>query len=100
MTPISWSKTRLLPGYFEDLLAACPDLAPKMAANWILGDLFGLMNQDGKRISEHEVTPKRMGELLELVKAGKAQQHHSESCLSRNVFHREGSYQHYYRAWF
>jgi aspartyl-tRNA(Asn)/glutamyl-tRNA(Gln) amidotransferase subunit B len=56
--------------YFETLLSASPGLQPKTAANWMLGDLFSLMNQSGKHISDVLVTPQEFGKLLQLVKQG------------------------------
>lgn len=56
-----------LADYFEQTLAASPELSPKVAANWILGDLFGLLNQTNASIADCPVSPFRLAELLRLV---------------------------------
>ncbi len=56
--------------YFEGVLSAAPGLAPKAAANWILGDLFSLMNQNGIRIGELRISPPGLAELLEMTAHG------------------------------
>ncbi len=57
--------------YFEAVLAAVPELAPKATANWINGDLFSLMNQHGDQISQVKVSPQNFARLLQLVAEGK-----------------------------
>ena len=56
--------------YYEAVLAAAPGLAPKHAANWILGDLFALMNQEGTSIIKVKVSPAALAELLQMVAQG------------------------------
>ena len=56
--------------YFEDVLAAGPALAPKSVANWMLGDLFSLMNQAGISIKELRISPAGLAELLEMTAQG------------------------------
>jgi aspartyl-tRNA(Asn)/glutamyl-tRNA(Gln) amidotransferase subunit B len=56
-----------LADYFEQTLAARPGLAPKVAANWILGDLFSLLNQNNTNIADCPVSPARLAELISLV---------------------------------
>jgi len=43
---------------------------PKTLANWILNDLFRLMNERGRRIEEIPLTPDALVELLKLVDEG------------------------------
>ncbi len=43
---------------------------PKMAANWIMGEVLGYMNRAGLTYEEIPVTPENLVELLELIKAG------------------------------
>ncbi|MDR0968443.1 MAG: Asp-tRNA(Asn)/Glu-tRNA(Gln) amidotransferase subunit GatB [Holosporaceae bacterium] len=40
----------------------------KILANWVIGDLFALLNKHGKTISESRVSSKNMGELAMLIK--------------------------------
>ena len=54
--------------YFEAAAAEPPD--PKLAANWITGDLFALMNQAGDSISTVRVRPEDLAGLLNLLADG------------------------------
>ena len=42
----------------------------KIAANWIMVELFGALNKDGKDISESPVSPEALGKLLDLIADG------------------------------
>ncbi|GHF25845.1 aspartyl/glutamyl-tRNA(Asn/Gln) amidotransferase subunit B [Kordiimonas sediminis] len=57
--------------YFEELLAKLgnADMAKK-ASNWVISDLFGLLNKAGKTISESPVSPEQGAELLGLIEDG------------------------------
>jgi len=46
------------------------DSDPKMAANWITGELFGYLNKSGQGIDESPITSDKLGELLALIKDG------------------------------
>jgi len=43
---------------------------PKAAANWVMGDLMGALNAEGKEIADSPVTPERLGELVALIRKG------------------------------
>jgi aspartyl-tRNA(Asn)/glutamyl-tRNA(Gln) amidotransferase subunit B len=47
--------------------AVPPTVPPKTIANWIINDLFRLMNEHKQAIDDIKVTPVMLGELLELV---------------------------------
>ena len=51
--------------YFE---TAANDSDAKLAANWILNELLGLLNKDGKDITESPVQAKQIGGLVALIK--------------------------------
>jgi aspartyl-tRNA(Asn)/glutamyl-tRNA(Gln) amidotransferase subunit B len=53
--------------YFE-AVAAGRD--PKIAANWVMGDLFGALNKKGIGIEQSPVTPERLGALIDLLAQG------------------------------
>ncbi len=40
---------------------------PKMAANWVTGDLFGALNKAGKEIEQSPVSAENLGGLLDLI---------------------------------
>ncbi|MBU0513112.1 MAG: Asp-tRNA(Asn)/Glu-tRNA(Gln) amidotransferase GatCAB subunit B, partial [Chloroflexi bacterium] len=56
--------------YFEAVVKSTPEIAPKTAANWISGELFGLMNQAGVNITSLQVSPQALGGLLQIIAQG------------------------------
>ncbi|TAN58907.1 MAG: Asp-tRNA(Asn)/Glu-tRNA(Gln) amidotransferase subunit GatB [Rhodospirillales bacterium] len=42
----------------------------KLAANWVMGDLFGALNSTGKTIETSPVSAKNLGELIDLIGDG------------------------------
>lgn len=40
----------------------------KLAANWVINELLGALNKDGKTLAESPVTAKQLGELIGLIK--------------------------------
>ena len=51
--------------YFEK---AANDSDPKLAANWILNELLGLLNKDGRDITESPVKAEQIGGLVALIR--------------------------------
>jgi aspartyl-tRNA(Asn)/glutamyl-tRNA(Gln) amidotransferase subunit B len=41
---------------------------PKMAANWVINELLGALNKDGKTLAETPVTAQQLGGLIALIK--------------------------------
>jgi aspartyl-tRNA(Asn)/glutamyl-tRNA(Gln) amidotransferase subunit B len=60
--------TREMAEYYEAAAAAAGD--PKAAANWVMGDLSGLLNAAGKDITESPVSAAHLGELVALIGKG------------------------------
>ncbi|WP_137700829.1 Asp-tRNA(Asn)/Glu-tRNA(Gln) amidotransferase subunit GatB [Marimonas lutisalis] len=54
-------------GYFEQVVAACDD--GKLAANWVINELFGRLKTDEKDISESPLSPAQLGGIIELIKS-------------------------------
>jgi len=50
--------------YFE---SAANDSDPKIAANWILNELLGLLNKEGKDITDSPIAAKQIGGLVALI---------------------------------
>jgi aspartyl-tRNA(Asn)/glutamyl-tRNA(Gln) amidotransferase subunit B len=42
----------------------------KMAANWIINELFGRLNKEGKTIENTPVSTEQLGEIVDLIQAG------------------------------
>jgi len=62
------TQTRALADYYEKAAAASGD--PRATANWVMGDLMGVLNAEGKDITESPVSPERLGELVTLIAQG------------------------------
>ena len=57
--------------YFESAVKSLPSNIPaKMIANWMLGDLFSLMNQANSTVSQLKVRPEALADLVKIVSAG------------------------------
>ena len=62
------TSSRHLADYFEQCLAAHNN--PKQVSNWIMGPLLGLLNAQGKSISQSPVAAADLAELLDLIEQG------------------------------
>jgi len=68
-----------LPAYDADVLTASRELAdyfeacvkevanPKLVSNWVMGNLLGLLNAEGRTIEESPISVEQMAELLQLI---------------------------------
>lgn len=54
--------------FFEAVVAACAD--GKLAANWVINELFGRLKKEGHEIGDSPVTPAQLGGIIALIKAG------------------------------
>jgi aspartyl-tRNA(Asn)/glutamyl-tRNA(Gln) amidotransferase subunit B len=54
--------------YFEDVVAASGD--GKLAANWVINELFGRLKQEEHSIADSPVTPAQLGAIITLIKSG------------------------------
>jgi aspartyl-tRNA(Asn)/glutamyl-tRNA(Gln) amidotransferase subunit B len=61
--------TREAGDYFEHVAAASGD--PRAAANWVMGDLAGLLKEAGKEITESPVSAENLGALVGMIAQGK-----------------------------
>jgi aspartyl-tRNA(Asn)/glutamyl-tRNA(Gln) amidotransferase subunit B len=59
---------RAIAEYFEATIAAKAN--PKLAANWIMGDISAYLNNERLSISEIPLTPASLAELIGLIEAG------------------------------
>jgi len=72
----------ILPEYDADVLTAGRDVAdyfeacaggiknPKLASNWIMGELMGLLNAEGKSIDQSPISAEALAELIGLIEYG------------------------------
>jgi len=57
--------------FFETALSQMDQPDPGLTANWIVGELFGLMNASGQTIAEIQVSPEDLADLLDHLQTGK-----------------------------
>ena len=62
------TQSRAASEYYETVAQASGD--PKTAANWVMGDLMGMLKAEGKEISESPVTAQNLGDLVKRMAAG------------------------------
>src|SRR6202035_1108707 len=60
--------TRAIAEYFET--AARVSGNAKSAANWVMGDLMGLLKAEGKEIADSPITAQNLGELVKKIGGG------------------------------
>jgi aspartyl-tRNA(Asn)/glutamyl-tRNA(Gln) amidotransferase subunit B len=73
--------------YYEQVIAALDEhpqaeVSPKIAANWITGELFGLLNQANISIEQTRITPQALASLLQLVSQGTINQNTAKVVLA------------------
>jgi aspartyl-tRNA(Asn)/glutamyl-tRNA(Gln) amidotransferase subunit B len=62
------TSSRAIAEYFEEAAEASGD--PKIAANWVMGDLMGMLKGAGKEIESSPISARHLGELVALVIKG------------------------------
>ncbi len=61
--------------YFESAVRGLPKtVQPKTVANWMLGDLYSLMNQGNITVTQLKVRPEALGELAQITSEGQINQ--------------------------
>jgi aspartyl-tRNA(Asn)/glutamyl-tRNA(Gln) amidotransferase subunit B len=73
---------RVVADYFEQVAAAAGSVPAKTIANWLIGDLFALMNQSGIGMQELRLAPSALAELLKLVSTGEINQTTAKAVLA------------------
>jgi aspartyl-tRNA(Asn)/glutamyl-tRNA(Gln) amidotransferase subunit B len=73
---------RVVADYFEQVVAAAVSVPAKTVANWLIGDLFALMNQSGIGMQELRLAPPALAELLKLVSTGEINQATAKAVLA------------------
>jgi aspartyl-tRNA(Asn)/glutamyl-tRNA(Gln) amidotransferase subunit B len=61
--------SRELAEYYEEVVRAAP-ADPKLAANWVMGDLAAALNKEGLEASSGKIPAARLGELLRRIEDG------------------------------
>jgi len=70
--------------FYEQVVALAGDVPPKVIANWVAGELFGLLNQAGMSIEACRVTPEALASLVRLVRGGEINQNTGKAVLAES----------------
>ncbi|MFC1481053.1 Asp-tRNA(Asn)/Glu-tRNA(Gln) amidotransferase subunit GatB [Candidatus Neomarinimicrobiota bacterium] len=62
------TRSRDMAEYFEAVVSGGAD--PKIASQWVLGDVLRMINEEQEEIGAFPVSPKALAELIELVEGG------------------------------
>ena len=54
-----------LAGYYEEVVTAFPE--PKTASNWVMVELLGLLNKEGREITDSPIPPAELAALLTML---------------------------------
>ncbi|PJE29743.1 aspartyl/glutamyl-tRNA(Asn/Gln) amidotransferase subunit B [Pseudooceanicola antarcticus] len=54
--------------FFEEVVSRCED--GKLAANWVINELFGRLKKDDLDITDSPVSPEQLAEIITLIKKG------------------------------
>lgn len=73
--------------FFEAVLAAGPALPPRLAANWLTGEVFGWMNARAATIDSLRITPQGLAELLMILENGEINIPTAKAVLSEMLEH-------------
>jgi len=73
---------RVVADYFEQVVTAAGSVPAKTVANWVIGDLFALMNQSGIGMQELRLGPAALAELLKLVSTSEINQTTAKAVLA------------------
>lgn len=60
--------SRALADYYEEVASRCGQ--PKVAANWVMGDILRLLNEEKRDIKACPVTPASLAEMIKLIGDG------------------------------
>lgn len=60
--------SRPLADYYEKVAKSCQE--PKLASNWVMVELLGHLNKDGREIADSPIPPAELAALLGLLKGG------------------------------
>lgn len=83
------AEDRAVAEWFEAAVAAGG--APKALANWILNDLFRLLNERGRRVADVPITPAALVELLGLVDRGAVNLNSAREVLAEMIDSRQSA---------
>jgi aspartyl-tRNA(Asn)/glutamyl-tRNA(Gln) amidotransferase subunit B len=72
---------KMVADYFEQTVAAAPNISAKTIVNWLTGELFGLLNQAGASIEDIRISPTGLAGLLQMIEQGEINQNTAKAVL-------------------
>lgn len=82
MTPGVLTAEKAVADYFEKVVATIPDVPAKIISNWVSGELFGMLNQNGSAIDDQRVAPEQLAELIRLAVRGEINNNTAKNVLA------------------
>ena len=79
------SSERPIGDYFEAAVQSAPKVPPIKIANWLSGDLFGLLNQAGIEFQDNAVPPVDLARLVEMVETGEVNPTSAKTVMAEMV---------------
>jgi aspartyl-tRNA(Asn)/glutamyl-tRNA(Gln) amidotransferase subunit B len=76
---------RSIGDYFEAAVESAPKVPPVKIANWLSGDLFGLLNKAGIDFQDNAVPPVDLARLVEMVEIGEVNATSAKTVLAEMV---------------
>ncbi len=76
---------RSIGDFFEAAVESAPKVPPVKLANWLSGNLFGLLNQAGIKFQDNAVPPGDLARLVELVEIGEINATSAKTVLAEMV---------------
>jgi aspartyl-tRNA(Asn)/glutamyl-tRNA(Gln) amidotransferase subunit B len=79
------TEDRAVADFFEAATKAAPDIAPQKIANWMSGDLFGILHEDNLLLEDSLVAPSALANLVTMVEEGEINASTGKQVLEKMV---------------
>ena len=79
------TEDRAVADFFEAATKAAPDIAPQKIANWMSGDLFGILHEDNLLLEDSLVAPSALANLVTMVEEGEINASTGKQVLKKMV---------------
>ncbi len=73
---------RFVADFFEDVIRSAPQVSPHAVANWMIGEVFSLLNQTGVLLEESHLSPEGLAALLTMVQRQEINQSTAKNVLA------------------
>ena len=79
------TEERTVADFFEDATKAAPNISPQKIANWISGNLFGILHEDNLLLEDSLVAPSALANLVTMVEEGEINASTGKQVLEKMV---------------